>query len=56
VQEVERLALGHVRVGVENLDFGDDARTLQGERGVGADAAAAADDGDFHGWKFRVES
>src|SRR5690606_7106415 len=48
VQEIEGLAGGVVGVGVDELDVRDDAGALQGKRGVGSDAAAAADDGDFH--------
>jgi len=48
VHEVERLALGKVGVGIEDLDFRDKARALEGKRRVGTDAATAADDGDFH--------
>ena len=48
VQEVERLTVSHVGIGVEDLDFGYDAGALECEGGVGTDAATAADDGDFH--------
>jgi len=48
VEEVEGFAFGQGLVGVEELDFGDDAAALEGEGGARADAAAAADDGDFH--------
>ena len=47
VEEVEGLAGGELLVGVEQVDFADDPGTLQGKRRVGADPAAAADDGDF---------
>ena len=48
VQEVERLAFGHVLVGVEDLQLGHEAAALQRKRRAGTHAAAAADDGDFH--------
>ena len=49
VQQVERLALGHVLVGVDEADAADDAAALQGIGRHAADQTAAADDADFHG-------
>ena len=48
LQEVERLALGHVGIGIENLNFRYDAGALQRKRRIGTNAAAAANDGNFH--------
>src|SRR5207248_3707184 len=49
VEQVGRLALGEILVGVDEADAADDAAALQGERGRAADQATAADDADFHG-------
>ncbi len=48
VHEIERLALGHLFVGVEEMDFADDGRALERESCVASDSAAAANDADFH--------
>jgi len=32
VEQIQRLAFGHVLIGVENLDFSDQPSALQGER------------------------
>src|SRR6266545_1316741 len=48
VEQVERFALGHVPVGVEDLYLSDQSGALQGERRAGTDAATAANDCDFH--------
>src|SRR5205807_1332709 len=47
VQQVERLALGHVLVGVDDAEVTGDAAALKRERRHAANQAAAADDADF---------
>ena len=48
VEQIERFALGHLFVGIEDVDFADDAGALQRERRVDPTLSAAADDADFH--------
>src|SRR5207248_7137375 len=48
VEQVQRFALGQVPVGIEDLNFSDETCALQGKRSARADAATAANDGDFH--------
>ena len=52
VPQVERLSGGHLRVHVHEDDLADDSTKLKGECGVGADAAPATDDADFHGFRL----
>lgn len=52
MEQIERLALGHVVVRVEDLQFGHQATALQRKRRTGAHTSAAADDGDFHRFSF----
>ena len=52
VQQVERLALGQVLVRIENLQLGHQAAALQRKRRAGTHAATAANDCDFHNFKF----
>ncbi len=44
VEQVERLARGHLLVGIEDVNFADDAGALKGKRRVATDPSAAADD------------
>src|ERR1043166_8882775 len=48
VQQVERFALRHVFVGIEDLDFSDESATLQRERRARTDAATPANDRYLH--------
>src|SRR5439155_10618200 len=61
VKQIERFALGHVFVGIEDLDFRDESSALKGERSTGTHAATAADNGYFHnemvryaGWQLAL--
>jgi hypothetical protein len=47
MQEIERLSLGQLLVGVNQRDFADDAAALQGKAGARTDESAAADDGNL---------
>ena len=49
VQQIERLALRHLLVGVEEMNLRDDRGALESESSIAAHASAAADDADFHG-------
>src|SRR5438046_3443503 len=48
VQKIERFAFGHLFVGVEDLEFRNEAAALQRKGRTRTDSAATADDGDFH--------
>jgi len=48
VLKVERFPVGHVFVGVQDLELRNDAATLQRECRAGTDASAATDNCDLH--------
>jgi hypothetical protein len=48
MEQIERLTVGHLRVGIQDLDFGDETAALERERCARPHPSTAADDRDLH--------